>query len=118
MNTWKVSTQDGRSVEVTWSCAQTSFPTGALNENTDRRTRYFFDVVIDELYYYGNRFLTSPDAEGVTDTNGRPILTRIDLILPFCAERAANELDKTGIDHFPNDLGFLDLERLVEASAS
>ena len=117
MKTWKISTKDGRSVELTWTCAQTSYPTGALNEETNRRTRYFFDVLIDELYYYGNRFLTSPDAEGVTDTKGSPILTRIDLILPLCAERVAHELDKNDIDNFPNDLGYLDLERLIEASA-
>jgi hypothetical protein len=96
---------DGHEVEVTWSGAQTSYPTGPLTGEVTRRTRYFFDVLIDGLYYYGNRFLTSPDAENEVDRNGLPILSRTDLILRLCADRVAWAIEKGSIDDLPNDLG-------------
>ena len=107
---------DGHFIEVTWSGAQTAFPTGAL-DTTSRRTRYFFEVLIDGLYYFANRFVTSPDAEGVTDPRGNPILTRTDIILELCADRVAREIEAGHIDSLPNDLGVVDLDEMLRRAA-
>ena len=104
---------DGHFIEVTWSGAQTAYPTGAL-EGASRRTRYFFEVLIDGLYYFANRFVTSPDAEGVTDRSGNPILSRTDIILELCADRVAHEIGSGHIDSLPNDLGVVEIEEIVK----
>jgi hypothetical protein len=103
---------DGHVVEVTWTGAQTAFPTGAL-EGASRRTRYFFEVLIDGLYYFANRFVTSPDAEGVTDRSGNPILSRTDVLLELCADRVASAIAAGHLDSLPNDLGGVDIDELV-----
>ena len=104
---------DGHFIEVTWTGSQTAYPTGAL-ENASRRTRYFFEVLVDGLYYFGNRFVTSPDAEGITDPSGNPILSRTDIILELCAERVATQIESGHIDSMPNDLGAVDIEELLK----
>jgi hypothetical protein len=109
---WHTDTQAGHRIEVTWSGAQTAMPTGALDGSVPKRTRYFFDVLVDGLYYFGNRFLTSVDAEGRTDDRGTPLLARTDLFLKLCAERVASALDTADLSALPNDLGFIDLEAL------
>jgi hypothetical protein len=109
---WQKDTQAGHRIEVTWSGAQTAMPTGALDGTAPRRTRYFFDVLVDGLYYFGNRFLTSVDAEGRTDRRGIPLLARTDLFLNLCADRVASVLDTSDLSALPNDLGFIDLEAL------
>lgn len=111
---WEQSTNEGHRLEITWSGAQTSLPTGALDE-AEKRTRYFFDVMVDGLYYFGNRFLTSADAEGVTDARGTPILARTDLLLRLCGERIAALIARGELSAMPNDLGFVDIESLVRA---
>lgn len=107
-------TSAGHRLEITWSGAQTALPTGALDQTAKRRTRYFFDVMVDELYYFGNRFLTSADAEGHTDAQGTPILTRTDLLLKLCADRVAAAIESGHLNSLPNDLGYIDLETLAE----
>jgi hypothetical protein len=110
---WSRDTSSGHHIEITWSGAQTATPTGALDGSTMKRTRYFFDVMVDEMFYFGNRFLTSADAEGITDTRGTPILARSDLLLKLCAERIATALEAGNLDSLPNDLGYIDLDALV-----
>lgn len=110
---WSNDTSSGHHIEITWSGAQTATPTGALDGSTTKRTRYFFDVMVDEMFYFGNRFLTSTDAEGVTDLRGTPILARVDLLLRMCADRIASAIEAGSIDSLPNDLGFIDLDELV-----
>lgn len=109
---WARDTSSGHHIEITWSGAQTATPTGALDGSTKKRTRYFFDVMVDE-FYFGNRFLTSADAEGITDTHGTPILARSDLLLKLCADRIATALEAGNLDSLPNDLGYIDLDALV-----
>lgn len=110
---WSRDTSSGHHIEITWSGAQTATPTGALDGSTVKRTRYFFDVMVDEMFYFGNRFLTSADAEGVTDSRGTPILARIDLLLRLGADRIATALEAGSMDSLPNDLGYIDLVALV-----
>lgn len=107
---------DGHFIEVTWTGAQTAYPTGAL-DGASRRTRYFFEVLIDGLYYFANRFVTSPDAEGVTDPRGNPILSRTDIILEICADRVAEEIEAGHIDSLPNDLGPVDIDDLLRRAS-
>jgi hypothetical protein len=108
---------DGHSVEVTWTRAQTAVPTGEL-ESASRRTRYFVEVLIDGLYYFANRFVTSPDAEGVTDPSGTPILARTDVILEVCADRVADAIGQGHLDSLPNDLGTVDIDELLRRAAT
>ncbi|HQR37201.1 MAG TPA: hypothetical protein PLF26_02275 [Blastocatellia bacterium] len=110
-------TSAGHRLEITWSGAQTALPTGALDQTAKRRTRYFFDVMVDGLYYFGNRFLTSADAEGRVDAHGTPILTRTDLLLKLCADRVAAAIESGQLNSLPNDLGFIELENLDTADA-
>ena len=107
-------TSAGHHLEITWSGAQTALPTGALDQTSKRRTRYFFDVMVDGLYYFGNRFLTSPDAEGRVDAHGAPIVTRTDLFLRLCADRVAAAIESGHLNSLPNDLGYVEFENLVE----
>jgi hypothetical protein len=107
---------DGHSVEVTWTRAQTAVPTGEL-QSASRRTRYFFEVLIDGLYYFANRFVTSSDAEGIADANGTPILARTDVLLELCADRVASAIANGHLDSLPNDLGAVDLEELLRRAA-
>ena len=111
---WEQCTDEGHRIEITWSGAQTALPTGAL-DGSERRTRYFFDVLVDGLYYFGNRFLTSTDAEGITDANGTPILARKDLFLRLCAERISTAIASGELSAIPNDLGFVDIGLLARA---
>lgn len=104
---------DGRHLQVTWTGCQTARPTGALDNTTPKRTRYFFEVLIDDLYYYANRFVTSADADELTDSNGSPLIARTDLILELCAERVEEAIRAGLVDSLPNDLGALDLDDLV-----
>ena len=104
---------DGHHIRITWSGCQTALPSGALDGSAPRRTRYFFDVLVDDLYYYGNRFLTSPDAEGCKDEYGNPILSRTDLILELCADRVARTIQAGTIDSLPNDLGTIELSEIL-----
>lgn len=114
---WSRDTSSGHHIEITWSGAQTATPTGALDGTTTKRTRYFFDVMVDEMFYFGNRFLTSTDAEGVKDSRGTPILARIDLLLKLCADRIALALEAGSMNSLPNDLGFIDLDDLVASDS-
>jgi hypothetical protein len=104
--------ESGHRIQVTWAGHQTALPTGALDASAARRTRYFFEVMIDEIYYYANRFLTSPDPEDLTDDAGNPILSRADILLELCADRVARTVEAGHLDFFPNDLGTLDLAEL------
>ena len=110
---WEVETPAGHHLEITWNGAQTALPTGALDNSTPRRTRYFFDVIVDGLYYFGNRFLTSSDAEGKTDLRGIPLLARTDLFLRVCADRVAETVEAGNLNALPNDLGDIDIDSLV-----
>lgn len=110
---WEKDTNAGYHLEVTWSGAQTAVPTGSLDTDGPRRTRYFFDVIVDGLYYFGNRFLTSADAEGRTDEHGIPLLARTDLFLQLCADRVADAIEAGDLNSLPNDLGFIDIDTLV-----
>jgi hypothetical protein len=109
---------DGHHIQVTWTGCQTARPTGALDNSTPKRTRYFFEVLIDDLYYYANRFVTSADAEECVDGSGNPLIARTDLILELCAERVAVAIEAGLIDSLPNDLGGLDLEELERRAGS
>ena len=115
---WLKDSNAGHRIEVTWSGAQTATPTGALDGSVPRRTRYFFDVLVDGLYYFGNRFLTSTDAEGRTDRNGIPLLARTDLFVRLCADRVARSIDTADLSSLPNDLGFIDIEALVASETA
>jgi hypothetical protein len=106
-------TSAGHRIEITWGGAQTGLPTGALDNSTPRRTRYFFEVLVDGLYYFGNRFLTSADAEGRTDRHGSPLLARTDLLLRLCAERVAEVVEAGDLNSLPNDLGYIDIDALI-----
>jgi hypothetical protein len=110
---WQGNTDAGHQIEVTWAGAQTALPTGALDPTVARRTRYFFDVLVDGTYYFGNRFLTSADAERLTDARGNPILSRTDLLLRLCADRVGRALELADLSSLPNDLGYVDLDALV-----
>lgn len=112
---WEKRLDSGRHIEITWSGAQTTFPTGVLDGSTPRRTRYFFEIIIDGTYYFANRFLTSPDAEHVCDSTGTPILARPDLILDVCGERIAKAMSEADLSSLPNDLGYLDVALLLAA---
>jgi hypothetical protein len=103
---------NGHHIQVTWTGCQTARPTGALDESTPKRTRYFFEVLIDELYYYANRFVTSLDAEELVDAAGNPLTARVDLILELCSERVEEAIKAGLIDSLPNDLGAMDLDEL------
>jgi hypothetical protein len=107
---------DGHHLQLTWTGCQTARPTGALDNTTPKRTRYFFEVLIDELYYYANRFVTSADAEELLDSAGNPITARVDLILAMCSERIEDAIKAGLVDSLPNDLGTLDLEELLRRS--
>ena len=115
---WQQDSNVGHHIEVTWSGSQTAMPTGALDGSVPRRTRYFFDVLVDGIYYFGNRFLTSVDAEGRTDHRGTPILARTDLFVRLCAERIASTLETSDLSSLPNDLGFIDIDALVASDGS
>jgi hypothetical protein len=104
---------NGHRIQVRWAGSQTTLPTGALDPSAPRRTRYFFEILVDGIYYYGNRFLTSPDPRGWTDDSGNPILSRTDLIVEMCADRVAQEIAAGNIDSLPNDLGRLELLDLL-----
>jgi hypothetical protein len=110
---WEVETTAGHHLEITWTGAQTALPTGALDNESPRRTRYFFDVIVDGLYYFGNRFLTSSDAEGRTDARGTPLLARTDLFLRLCGDRVAEAVEAGNMTSLPNDLGYIDIDSLV-----
>jgi len=107
---------DGHHIQVTFTGCQTARPTGALDNTTPKRTRYFFEVLIDGLYYYANRFVTSADAENLTDATGSPLTARTDLILALCSERVEEAIRAGLVDSLPNDLGLLDLDELVNRS--
>jgi hypothetical protein len=108
-----MDTSAGHHLEISWSGAQTAVPTGSLDTDGPRRTRYFFDVIVDGLYYFGNRFLTSTDAEGRLDGRGIPLLARTDLFLRLCADRVAEVIESGDLNSLPNDLGFIDIDSLV-----
>lgn len=110
---WSKDTTGGHHVEATWTGAKTSIPTGALDGSVKKRTRYFFDVMVDDTYYFGSRFLTSADCDGVTDRRGVPILARTDLLVQLCVDRVASALETGTLDSIPNDLGDVDLDALV-----
>ena len=74
---------------------------------------YLDDLNFDDIYYYANRFLTSPDPGGSIDDAGNPILTRTDILLELCADRVAEVVNAGHLDSFPNDLGTLDLTQLL-----
>jgi hypothetical protein len=109
-------TSRGHHLEITWSGAQTSLPTGALEDTAEKRTRYFFDVVVDGLFYFGNRFLTSSNAEGVVDRKGVPVLARTDVLLALCADRVLEAIEAGSLSSIPNDLGFVDIETLARSA--
>jgi hypothetical protein len=115
---WEKDTSAGHHLEITWNGAQTALPTGALDVSVPRRTRYFFEVIVDGLYYFGNRFLTSVDAEGRTDGRGIPLLARSDLFLRLCADRVAAVIEAGDLNSMPNDLGYIDIDSLVATDAS
>jgi hypothetical protein len=115
---WERETAAGHHLAITWNGAQTALPTGVLDDTGPRRTRYFFEVIIDGLYYFGNRFLTSVDAEGRNDARGIPLLARTDLFLRICADRITAILEAGDINSLPNDLGFIDIDALVESDGS
>lgn len=117
-NVWEIETAAGHHLAITWSGAQTALPTGALDPTEPRRTRYFFEVIVDGLYYFGNRFLTSVDAEGRTDGRGIPLLARTDLFLRLCADRVANVVESGDLNSLPNDLGYIDIDSLVATDAT
>ena len=110
-------TSRGHHLEITWSGALTSLPTGALDESAEKRTRYFFDVLVDGLFYFGNRFLTSSNAEGVIDDNGVPILTRTDALLALCADRVIEAIEAGSLSTIPNDLGYIDIAVLARTAS-
>lgn len=114
---WERETSAGYHLEITWSGAQTALPTGALDGSVPRRTRYFFDVLVDGLYYFGNRFLTSADVEGRVDSKGTPLVARTDLFLKLCADRVARTIDNGDINSLPNDLGYVDIDNLLANDA-
>lgn len=105
-------------LEITWSGAQTALPTGSLDDSSEKRTRYFFDVVVDDLYYFANRFLTSADAEGVTDENGIPILARTDRLLKVCANRISEAIERGALTELPNDLGYVEIAEIIAPTDS
>jgi hypothetical protein len=108
----------GHRLAISWSGAQTSLPTGALEGEAEKRTRYFFEVLIDDTYYFGNRFLTSKNAEGITDSKGRPVLARTDLLLRVCAARVADAIEAGSLDAIPNDLGHIDIALLMDGESA